>query len=212
MRCLALPSRRCPPLLESAGPIALAVTALLLIAPVTAAAATGAQAPPATQAGAQIKAKAKSKAPAFHQDKTPLDPAVAGADSAHGSATVGVGSAGADAIRTIVGLAVVLGVIYGVYWLLKATSRSRAGRPDDRIGLVATTPLAPNRSLHLVRAGDELILVGATEHTITPLRVYTAEEALAVTAEESPMLALPPAEPAEARGLIETLRHRTARQ
>lgn len=208
MRCLALPSRRCPPLLTSAGPIALAVTALLLIAPVSAAAATGAQTPPATQAGA----KTKAKAPAFHQDKTPLDPAVAGADSAHGSATVGVGSAGADAIRTIVGLAVVLGVIYGVYWLLKATSRSRAGRPDDRIGLVATTPLAPNRTLHLVRAGDELILVGATEHTITPLRVYTAEEALAVTAEESPMLALPPAEPAEPRGLIETLRHRTARQ
>jgi flagellar protein FliO/FliZ len=208
MRCLALPSRRCPPLLTSAGPIALAVTALLLIAPVSAAAATNGQTPPATQANA----KTKSKAPAFHQDKTPLDPAVAGADSAHGSATVGVGSAGADAIRTIVGLAVVLGVIYGVYWLLKATSRSRAGRPDDRIGLVATTPLAPNRTLHLVRAGDELILVGATEHTITPLRVYTAEEALAVTVEESPMLALPPAEPAEARGLIETLRHRTARQ
>ncbi len=208
MTCLALPSRRCPPLLTSAGPIALAVTALVLIAPVSAAAATSGQTPPATQANA----KSHAKAPAFHQDKTPLDPAVAGADSAHGSATVGVGSAGADAIRTIVGLAVVLGVIYGVYWLLKATSRSRAGRPDDRIGLVATTPLAPNRALHLVRAGDELILVGATEHTITPLRVYTAEEALAVTAEESPMLALPPAEPAEARGLIETLRHRTARQ
>jgi flagellar protein FliO/FliZ len=208
MRCLALPSRRCPPLLTSAGPIALAVTALLLVAPVSAVAATGAQTPPATQAGT----KTKAKAPAFHQDKTPLDPAVADADSAHGSATVGVGSAGADAIRTIVGLAVVLGVIYGVYWLLKATARSRAGRPDDRIGLVATTPLAPNRTLHLVRAGDELILVGATEHSITPLRVYTAEEALAVTAEESPMLALPPAEPAEARGLIETLRHRTARQ
>jgi flagellar biosynthetic protein FliO len=204
MTCLALPSRRCRPLLTSAGLIALAVTALVLLAHVPAAAATGPQTPPTTQP--------KAKAPAFHQDKTPLDPAVAGADSSHGSAAVGVGSAGADAIRTIVGRAVVLGVIYAVYWLLKTTSRSRAGRPDDRIRVVATTPLAPNRTLHLVRGGDELILVGATEHTITLLRVYTAEEALAVTAAESPVLALPPAEPAGTRGLIETLRHRTACQ
>jgi flagellar protein FliO/FliZ len=204
MRCLALPSRRCPPSLTSAGLIVVAITAIWLLAPVSAVAAT----PAHTAAAAHHKAKA----PAFHQDKTPLDATVTGTKSGHGTPTVGVGSAGADVIRTIVGLAVVLGVIYGVYWLLKSTARAKGGRPDDRIGVVATTPLAPNRTLHLVRAGDELILVGATEHTITPLRVYTGEEALAVTAAEPPALTLPPAEPVSARGLIEVLRHRTARR
>ena len=118
----------------------------------------------------------KAKAPAFHQDTTPLGSGVTSAGSGSAAAPA-VSSAGADIIRTIVGLAVVLAVIYGVYWLLKSSARAKSGRADERIGVIATTPLAPNRSLHLVRAGDELILVGATEHTITPLRVYTADEA-----------------------------------
>jgi flagellar protein FliO/FliZ len=204
MRCLALTPRRCSPSLKCASLIAVAITAISLLAPVSAAAAT----PP----HAAAKTHPKARAPAFHEDKTRLDPTVTGANSPGGTPTVGVGSAGADVIRTIVGLAVVLGVIYGVYWLLKSTARAKGGRPDDRIGLVATTPLAPNRTLHLVRAGDELILVGATEHTITPLRVYTAEEALAVTGADPTALALPPAEPVGARGLIEALRQRTARR
>ena len=39
-------------------------------------------------------------------------------------------------------------------------------------------PLGPNRSLHLVRAGRELVLVGVAEHGVTPIRTYTEEEAL----------------------------------
>ena len=46
--------------------------------------------------------------------------------------------------------------------------------------MVATTQLAANRSLHLLRVGDELILVGAAEHGVTPLRVYNAGEAAAL--------------------------------
>jgi flagellar protein FliO/FliZ len=39
-------------------------------------------------------------------------------------------------------------------------------------------PLGPNRALHLVRAGRELVLVGVAEHGVTPIRTYTEEEAL----------------------------------
>ena len=42
--------------------------------------------------------------------------------------------------------------------------------------------LAPNRALHLVRVGDELVLVGSAEHTVTPVRVYSAEESAALSA------------------------------
>lgn len=49
--------------------------------------------------------------------------------------------------------------------------------------MVATTTLAPNRALHLVRSGDELILLGVTEQSVTPIRVYSAEEAQAMELE-----------------------------
>ena len=52
--------------------------------------------------------------------------------------------------------------------------RAPAWRP------LATLPLGPNRSLHLVRAGDEVVLVGAGEHGVTPIRTYTQAEARAL--------------------------------
>jgi flagellar protein FliO/FliZ len=38
-------------------------------------------------------------------------------------------------------------------------------------------PLGPNRSVHLIRAGRELVLVGSAEHGIVPIRTYTEDEA-----------------------------------
>jgi flagellar protein FliO/FliZ len=180
-----------------------------LLHPVPASAATHTR--HAAKTPAAVRHAKKAKAPAFHEDKTPLGAGITSAGSGHGAAAP-AGSAGADIIRTIVGLAVVLGVIYGVYWLLKSSARAKSGRPDERIGVIATTPLAPNRSLHLVRAGSELILVGATEHSITPLRVYTADEALLVEGTTGEMaLSLPAATPLRRNNLLETLRKRTAR-
>jgi flagellar protein FliO/FliZ len=41
----------------------------------------------------------------------------------------------------------------------------------------ASMPLGPNRSVHLIRAGRELVLVGSAEHGIVPIRTYTEDEA-----------------------------------
>ena len=38
--------------------------------------------------------------------------------------------------------------------------------------------LGLNRSLHFVRAGRELVLVGVAEHGVTPIRTYTEDEAI----------------------------------
>ena len=208
---IALLSRRLPPVRSSICLIAIALTAAGLLHPITASAAT--QVDHAAHKAAAAH-NARKHAPAFHVDKTPLGADVTGAGTSAGTAPVAAGSAGADVIRTIVGLAVVLGVIYGVYWLLKSAARAKSGRADERIGVIATTPLAPNRSLHLVRAGDELILVGATDHSITPLRVYAADEAMLIeragTGGEM-ALSLPPATPLRRNNLLENLRKRTAR-
>ena len=96
------------------------------------------------------------------------------------SATSGGSSGGGGLARTIVGLFVVIAVIYGVTWVLKQLKASKEG---DAYGAglesAASLPLGPGRALHLVRAGNEWILVGVTDGGIAPLRTYTEAEARA---------------------------------
>ena len=88
-----------------------------------------------------------------------------------------VGSGG-SLVRTIVGLAVVIGVIYGLYWILKQVKASREEKASGTgLTSLATLPLGGQRSLQLVRAGRELHLVGVSEHGVTPVRAYSEEEA-----------------------------------
>jgi len=92
-----------------------------------------------------------------------------------------VGPGGGSIVRTIVGLAVVIGVIYGLHWILKQVKSSRqASASGTGLEELATLPLGTNRSLHLVRAGGELVLVGVGEAGVTPIRTYTDEEARAL--------------------------------
>lgn len=88
-------------------------------------------------------------------------------------------SSGGNLVRTFVGLAIVLAVIYGLYWVLQQVKASREeATKGDGLATVASIGLGPNRALHLVRAGQDLILVGVGEHAITPIRTYTEAEAV----------------------------------
>ncbi|MGH2967835.1 MAG: flagellar biosynthetic protein FliO, partial [Solirubrobacteraceae bacterium] len=90
-------------------------------------------------------------------------------------------SGGGGLVRTIVGLAIVIGVIYGLYWVLKQVKASREERASGRgLSPLATLPLGPNRSLHLVRAGGEVVLLGVGEGGVTPIRTYGEHEARAL--------------------------------
>jgi flagellar protein FliO/FliZ len=84
-------------------------------------------------------------------------------------------------VRTIVGLLVVIVVIYGLYWILKQVKSSKQDRASGH-GLqpLASLPLGANRSLQLVRAGHEVVLVGVGEGGVTPIRTYSEEEARAL--------------------------------
>src|SRR6185295_9780487 len=91
-----------------------------------------------------------------------------------------VSGRGRSLVRTFVGLAVVVAVIYGLYWILRQVKLSREEKTSGNgLETTATVPLGPNRSLHLVRAGNELVLVGVADHAVTPIRTYTEEEARA---------------------------------
>jgi flagellar protein FliO/FliZ len=115
-----------------------------------------------------------------------------------------VGTSGGSIVRTIVGLAVVIGVIYGLTWILRQVKANKSGSAKGAgLETIATLPLGGNRSLHLVRAGEEIVLVGSGEHGVTPIRTYTEAEARslgllgpdtqdAVAAESGAMEALEP--------------------
>lgn len=155
---------------------------------------------------------------AFHADSTPLPSDVTGAGTSSDGASAGGAATGMGTIvRGIVGLAIVLGVIYGLHWLLKNSKGGRKSDRSDLVEVIATTPLAQNRSIHLVRAGDELLLVGAAESGVTPLRVYAAGEPLTAALESGappPVIELP-APPAEAappaRGVVPRIKSWTVR-
>jgi len=88
-------------------------------------------------------------------------------------------SGGASLVRTIVGLAIVIAVIWGLSWILKQVKNGRAESHPSSAGLssVAALTLASGRSVHLVRAGSDYVLLGATEHGVAPIHRYSAEQA-----------------------------------
>lgn len=98
-----------------------------------------------------------------------------------GTATTGSdgsgGGSGGSIVRTIVGLAIVIGVIYGIAWVLRQLKQGRQQRAIGGLQSVASVPLGSNRSLQLIRAGNELVLVGVGEHGVTPVRTYSEQEA-----------------------------------
>src|SRR3954453_4634976 len=63
-------------------------------------------------------------------------------------------SASGGLLRTFVGLAIVVGVIYLIAWILRTAKRSKEEPPVGHgLASEAVVPLGPGRSLHLVRAG-----------------------------------------------------------
>jgi flagellar protein FliO/FliZ len=142
-------------------------------------------------------------------ERTPLN--LSDADSAPAQAA---GSSGGGLVRTIVGLAVVIGVIYGLYWILKQVKAAREeSATGEGLQTLATLPLGTNRSIHLVRAGHEIVLVGAGEHGVTPIRTYTEAEAraLGLIEDETFVTTVEESEPARAKGggFVENLRRLT---
>jgi flagellar protein FliO/FliZ len=134
------------------------------------------------------------------------------------NAAESVGSTSSGLVRTIVGLAIVIGVIYGLYWILKQV---KASREDKALGsglkTLATLPLGPKGSMHLIRAGDEVVLVGVGEAGVTPIRTYGEHEARALGLIADDAIEVPgdivllPAETVEAArpGFIASLRKMT---
>jgi flagellar protein FliO/FliZ len=97
------------------------------------------------------------------------------------SASHSTGTGGASIVRTIVGLAIVIAVIWGLAWILRQVKTNRDGSDSHQssagLASVAALTLGSGRSVHLVRAGSDYVLLGSTEHGVAPIHRYTEEQA-----------------------------------
>jgi flagellar protein FliO/FliZ len=155
-------------------------------------------------------------------ENTPLNLPADGGGVTH--AATGGGTGGSLA-RTFIGLAVVVAVIYGLTWVLRQMKASKEERSSGfGLSTEASVPLGPGRSVHLIRAGRELVLVGSAEQGVVPIRTYSEDEARALGLLEPHQLtagdgdqngdgpATPTARAANTiGGLLDRLRERTVR-
>ena len=119
---------------------------------------------------------------------------------------------GGSIVRTIVGLFIVIAVIYGIAWIMKQAKKSKH-RPTGRgLTQVASLPLGSGRSVAVVRAGREVLVVGVAENGVTPIRSYSEAEAIALGIEippEKPEVADRAEKPSDR--VLDVLRRITAR-
>jgi flagellar protein FliO/FliZ len=87
---------------------------------------------------------------------------------------------GASIVRTIVGLFIVIAVIYGIAWIMKQAKKSKSRPSGHGLSQVANLPLGSGRSVAVVRAGREILVVGVAENGVTPIRSYSEAEAIAL--------------------------------
>jgi flagellar protein FliO/FliZ len=116
---------------------------------------------------------------------------------------------GGSIVRTIVGLAIVIAVIWGLAWILRQVKSGRDPQMSSAgLTSIAALSLSTGRSVHLVKAGSDYVLLGSAEQGVVPIHRYTEEEARqaglldVIDAPAKPRRALlrPPSEPTYAPG------------
>lgn len=115
-------------------------------------------------------------------ENTPLH--LAGSTATSHAATSSSG--GGSIVRTIVGLFIVIAVIYGIAWIMKQAKKSKTRPTGTGLTQVASLPLGSGRSVAVVRAGREVLVVGVAENGVTPIRSYSEAEAIALGIEVPP--------------------------
>jgi flagellar protein FliO/FliZ len=136
--------------------------------------------PPATSTTATTPVESAQALAKASGENTPLS-------LGHTAATHAASSGGGGSIvRTIVGLFIVIAVIYGIAWIMKQAKKSKVRPTGHGLSQVANLPLGSGRSVAVVRAGREILVVGVAENGVTPIRSYSEAEAIALGIEVPP--------------------------
>lgn len=117
--------------------------------------------------------------------------------------------------RLIFSLAVVIGLMYLAARVMRRRGfGSTAKRPGVHVDIIAKRPLGRNSSIAIVRAGNQGIVVGITDHQITKLADADLTQ-IDLEAAESQWTAAPqgPDGPTPSwKAMLEQLRDRTVRR
>jgi flagellar protein FliO/FliZ len=82
-----------------------------------------------------------------------------------GTAQPGAATSAWGIFRVILTLALAAAAIYGLVYLVKRAARG-GRRQDPFLKVLASTPIATNRSVHIIAAGSQAWLVGAAENGV----------------------------------------------
>jgi flagellar protein FliO/FliZ len=97
--------------------------------------------------------------------------------------------------RILLTLALVAAAIYGLVYFLKFRRASRdKAEQDPFLKVLASTPLAVNRGVHVVSVGQQAWLVGSAENGVNLISEISDKDAInAMLLEDSKRVAAPPA-------------------
>jgi flagellar protein FliO/FliZ len=103
-------------------------------------------------------------------EQTPLNLGQSDASTSH--------LAGTSFGHMLLALVIVIALICVLAYVMRRLKSGRGPRAyGSGLANVASLPLGTGRSLHLVRAGGEYVLIGVAEQGVVPIRRYTEEEA-----------------------------------
>jgi len=155
--------------------------------------------------GAMTLLNARFALAANYGQNTPLH--LGASTGAHTSA-----AAPGSIVRTVVGLAIVIAVIYGLSWILRHAKAAKNPVVGTGLEQIASLPLGTGRSVSLVRVGSELHLLGIAEQGVSRIRTSTQDEAMeaGLAIEQDDSDGSDPEPPPIVRA-IETLRRMTVR-
>ena len=80
-----------------------------------------------------------------------------------------------DLLRMIVVLAAVIGVVYGIFYLLKRGGKGRFVQ-NDAIRVLGSQSLPGNRSMYLVEVGSQVFLIGGGGDSVNLISEITDKE------------------------------------
>jgi flagellar biosynthetic protein FliO len=72
-------------------------------------------------------------------------------------------------ISIVLKLGFVLLLVYGCLWLLRRWQGTVGRSQERRLALLESLRLSPKQALHVIRAGDQVLLIGATDQSLTVL-------------------------------------------
>jgi flagellar protein FliO/FliZ len=75
--------------------------------------------------------------------------------------------------QLLLAMGIVVGLIFGLQWLIRRMAGNRVARPNEALKVVAHTGLSPKHQLFLVRMGQRMVLLGSGPQGLSRLAEIT---------------------------------------